>query len=581
MPKVIRAADAKTIAYESLAIFVGPALLLVFPELPFTNSLNCDPWYVYGTYFNLPEYLRWYPDSRQVGRLSATLPGYFLKQTLPGIASDYGLFVLFFTLAAFFLYKTAALLFSPERAAFATLFFALSPIVIGNYSVTFSGPVITYEILALYCAVRAVSSAKPGHVFSWMLLSGIAWGASLHAHLAVLAFSGFIYMFFTLCILLEFERSIQSRIRTIVTGVCAVLSGLITITAALSIFAAIEWGARYSTVLNQVYVVFTVLERDANIFWHKEWYQESGSTGMYLLGIGAAAISIVTYGMPLRRCDVSAFERRGFAVGASFMVTFAVLFYDTLSRGIFLQYAYYYAFLWPFLALTLFALKIDQGLNRRGIFVIFFAVACFAGVMIRQYEMPEWLDSQQAALSIFLAITAIILLLFLQRTAHAFLLGGYLLVLASTMLVVRTHQMGGQIWEEPNRNEPRDSFIRLNSGLRFLSQTLRNRNVAFRYPRFWVDQENVDDALAYPRSYLYCQLKPLPNMDPKLWYDVYANLEPGDVLVVIARPEALFDRVKTALNGLNLQATKIDSKKIVDEEGLYEILVVLVSSGQF
>lgn len=91
----------------------------------------------------------------------------------------------------------------------------------------------------------------------------------------------------------------------------------------------------------------------------------------------------------------------------------------------------------------------------------------------------------------------------------------------------------------------------------------------------------MGDALAYPRSYLYCQFKPLPNIDPALWYDVNAELEPGDVLVVIARPQNLFNRVRTALNGLNLQATEIDSKKIVDEEGQYEILIVLVSGGQF
>lgn len=188
--------DLKKVAYGALVFMIGPVLLLIFPALPFANDGTCDPWYVYGLYFNLPDFVQWIPNGRQTARLTETLPGYFLTDILPGIASDYVNFLLFFTVAVLFLYKAAALLFSQERAAFAAIFFALSPLVIGNYAVTFSGPGITYEILALYCAVRAIRAAKLRQLSGWMFLSGIALGAGLHAHLGVFR-SAFSYTCFS------------------------------------------------------------------------------------------------------------------------------------------------------------------------------------------------------------------------------------------------------------------------------------------------------------------------------------------------------------------------------------------------
>ena len=170
-----RAFDLKGLAYCISLLLFGPVLLLIFPSLPFANDGHCDPWYVYGLYFNLPEQLRWAPAARQVARLPGVLPGYLLTHVLPAVESDFAIFLLFFSLAAFFLYKTAALLFSQQRAVLTAIFFATSPIVIGNYAVTFSGPAITYEVLALYCAVRATRSAGLRQLFGWMFLSGVAW----------------------------------------------------------------------------------------------------------------------------------------------------------------------------------------------------------------------------------------------------------------------------------------------------------------------------------------------------------------------------------------------------------------------
>jgi hypothetical protein len=573
-----RDVDAKKITYELLVILIGPALVFIFPRLPFANNGNCDPWYVHGLYFNLPEFLRWYPNLRQTGRLTATLPGYFLTYTLPGISSDYVLFFLFFTLAALFLYKTAALLLSRERAAFAAIFFALSPIVIGNYAVTYTAFSVTYEILAFYCATRAIFAGGWRRLFGWMFLSGIAWGAALQAHLGVLAFSGFIYLFFGLCVLFEFERDIRSRIGSIATGAGAVLLGLAIITAGLSIFSAVMWHAQYSTVLNQVYYVSLALERDARLYWNKDWYLESSSIGMYLLGFAAAAIA-ASQKMPLRRDDASAAERRNFALAASFITTLAILLFHALSRGVYLQYEYYYVFLWPFLALALFAVGIERGVRTSFALVLLFALACFAGVAIKQYEMPDWAIHQQTIASLVLGVIAIVLLFVLQRAVRTSLLGGYLLTLALLTLFVRPHETGWQLWEAPNSKESRHSYARLNSGLKFLAATFKDPNVApFDKPKFWLDEDSVLDAPSYARSYLWCQFPRLPNIGSERWTGPDLPFEPGDALVIVARPPDLFNRVKSALSKLNLEPGKIGSATIVDEKGPYELLVVSVRS---
>jgi hypothetical protein len=571
-----RVSDLRTIAYGLLVILLGPAVLSIFPALPFANNGSCDPWYVYGLYFNLPEFLRWTPNMRQTGRLTATLPGYFLTHTLPGILSDYALFLLFFGVAVFFLYKTAGLFFSKERAALAAIFFGLSPLVIGNYAVTYTVHSLTYAILALYCTSCAIVSSSRRQLIGWMFLSGVAWGSSLHAHLAVLPFTGFIYLCFALCIALEFEQSIQSRAVTLAVGFGAVLCGFIALTAAVSLFTAAEWGARYTIIFNQFRYLSVALERDADIFWIKDWYRNSSSSGMYILGFAAAAICVFDRGLRLKRQRASASDRRQLAIAASFIVTLVVLVYDVLSHGVTLQYEYYYVFLWPFLALVVFAAEIDRGCRRKSIFVLMFGVACFVGIAIKQYQLPPWINDHQPAASIAIAIAATALLIVLQQKPQASLLTGYLLVLSLATLVVRPHQMGGLLWEQPNTHEQRNSYRRLNAGLKFLDQILSKPGVADDFPHVWVDPDGPIEGRAYSVAYYECRFHPFPKINPDYWKRPGLNFEPGDLVVVVSRPPNLFDRVTAALNGLNLQPTEIASKTISDEKGLYEIMVVTV-----
>jgi hypothetical protein len=576
-------AESRPAAYGKLVVFIGPLLLLIFPALPFANDGHCDPWYVYGLFFNLPDQIHWRPAARQVGRLTETLPGYVLTHTLPSVVSDYVLFLLLFTTATLFLYKAAALLLSPTRGAFVALFFAFSPIVIGNYAATFSGPSLTYEILALYCAARAIRCVITRRFLWWMFLSGIAFGAGLHAHLAVAVFCIFVFLLVAISIFLETERGYQCRLTRIAGGAAATLFGIFVLTAAVSIFVVALWGLQYWSIgLNQIASIPDAIENNATLYWQGDWYDKGPYVGSYLTGIGVAAIGIALYVRAAAANRDGGYQqnRFGFAINMAFAVTMLILLIGESRQGIFLQYDYYYVLLWPFIAIAIFSQPIDERLERRVLFVLLYAVVCCAFVAIKKDDLPSWASDHAVAVSLILATLAIGVLLAQRLTGRTMFVGLYLLALGLLTLGVRPQDMGTQLWDRANRSEWRNSYARINSGLKFLAQTLDNYGAQTPAPKFWVDSESVSDGPAYPRSYLWCGFHPFPEIDTERW-EHGLSFDPGDVVVVIAAPRHLFDRVTLALASHGLVPLEISSKTLADEEdGPYEILVIYVAVMQ-
>ena len=156
---------------------IGPLLLIDFPATPFANN-GCDPWYVFGLYHDLPQYVQKLSWARQPARFATNLPGYFLTHIFYGIAADYALFLVIYTLAVIFLFKAASLLLSRRESILVALFFALSPYIVANYSWTLSAPAVTYEAIALFCAARAIVAVASRKRLMWIFISGLAWGGS-------------------------------------------------------------------------------------------------------------------------------------------------------------------------------------------------------------------------------------------------------------------------------------------------------------------------------------------------------------------------------------------------------------------
>ena len=78
------------------------------------------------------------------------------------------------------------------------------------------------------------------------------------------------------------------------------------------------------TILNQVYRVPDTI-KTAGHFGPPDWYYNSPKVGMFLLGLGAAAIGAITIGQKLAQRKATNLERRDLAIAISFALTMGLL----------------------------------------------------------------------------------------------------------------------------------------------------------------------------------------------------------------------------------------------------------------
>ena len=366
---------------------IGPLLLINFPALPFANH-GCDSGYVFGLFHNLPEYVQKVGWARQTGRFATNLPGFLVTHIFDGIAADYAWFLLIYTLAVIFFFKAASSLLSPRGALLASLFFALSPFVVGNYSwVLSTAPALTYEAIALFCAMRAVEAAAQSKRLSWMFISGFGWGAAINAHLSASLFGTFIYFFFALCVLFEIESTLGERIKLIILSALSVVAGVVIFHVGVGLIAVVLFHAPYSLVLRQVLYMPTAMESVADHFFDLDKHLRGARVGAFLLGVVPATTAAINYGHRMAsRIELTVSQRRRFAIALAFLLTFACLLaHEIVFRGIFLQYSAYYVLLWPCLALAIFAVAFDWDRISIPVLLLFF-VLCFIGLSSRIFS---------------------------------------------------------------------------------------------------------------------------------------------------------------------------------------------------
>jgi hypothetical protein len=564
-----------------LLILLGPLLLFVFPTLPFQNNGNCDPWYVYGLLFNLPEYLHWEPGARQMGRLAGILPGYLLNQVFTTTYFDYAQFLLFYTVSVVFIYKTAVIVAGKRQGTWAALFFALSPIVIGNYAVTFAGPAITYEVLSLYCVARALCSPGSYWRLSWMGLSGIALGAAINAHLSVLPFSLISYLFFSFAFLLDRKKNMRARIETVCAGALCVAVGIAAISCALGLLNLLAFGGRFSIIFNQLNRIPRTLENNLERFIVPNWYLDGPMNGMYLLGLSVALVCFLFYGFQIfAKKNFRTDRLQRFALISAYLVTFPLLIVGDMFGGIFLEYEYYSVFLWPFLALVIFTFEFNSSrLSKIPTSMLFFS-ACLVALLLKQHWVPGLSGAVITSTSILIAISAASLIgaatMVSRETATIAICLTYLAVISSTCLVVRPMWFGGQLWTEEKNSESRKMYERVHVGLKYLHTLFGLNSGLSEFPKFWIDP-NVQDGLSYARSFLWCKFNEFPNVDPKL-SSIGQGFKSGETVVIVARPQNLTARVIAAFKELHLETTVVGSLTINDDVGPYDLLVTIVTA---
>ena len=140
-----------------LAVAIGfPAYLLSTNRLiPFANDFHCDPWDYFGMFYLAGQTSMLNPLSRVLSRVPEFLIGNISTALLPGIAADYGNFIVIYVGSVLALYFAVSRTFGPLPAMIAATFLGTNAILVGNLSTTLFSPSILYNVIAILFARRA------------------------------------------------------------------------------------------------------------------------------------------------------------------------------------------------------------------------------------------------------------------------------------------------------------------------------------------------------------------------------------------------------------------------------------------
>jgi hypothetical protein len=581
---------AQGVCIAVVLLATGPILIAIHPSIPFLNDGNCDPWFLFGTFYHFPEATHWVwadPGSaiipnpgRQIARLTQVIPGYVITKSFDGITADYVMFFLYYSTAVLFFHRSVRLLINDKVALFAVIIFAVHPLIIANYSVTFASPAITYSIVSLYLIARSLVPGSRIRKLGLLCGSGVAMGAALHAYLGIIAFGVANYLIYFFFELFYTTERLGQRLWSVLQASMVVLAGMAGFTLALG-GVAMLFGADFSLVLTQFLFIEQANRNSAELFYKPEWYLHGGVAGLLLTGLLLCGINVCVITFGRRKVAFSEeLRRRILAVSLAVLcLAVALLAYNELG-GVFLQYDYYYVFFTPYLCVVLFCplllLSTGNSVATLGWASIF--LLCCLGVVAIDDDLLGWLHQPpiEAAVSMAAAVAAglvyavIVFFRWSGRRAAALLMAVVIVMLA----VVRPEQMGAQIWKSPRSLEYARQYGRVREGLTLLNQ------VRFHgYPDFWVaTDDGPSELIAYPRSYLSCSFEhPFPEVDPRIWSNMNRRFIVGEEVVVVSQAPNLRLTAAAAFAALGYAVNEAADFSINSSGERYEFLVEHVS----
>lgn len=501
-----------------LSIGIGLFLLATNHHIPFANAGNCDPWHYFGRFF-IQDQVPMMGPTRAGGRMPGTLPGYLLTRIFHGVQADYANFLLWYVAAIVSVYAAARKLFGVTPAVFAALFFATEPLIVGDYSVTYTAPAVTYCALTIAFAIYAANAQRPSAAVLLTLVTGFFWGTSIHAHLYSLSYS----LITPLYCLTWTKKSGAAYVREFVWKFALLAVGAAFATVFFGLVSVLFLHGSFAFWSRQYADAFTALVVE---YQKANWYLLGGRAALLILGAAACAVSAIT----VVRGRFSEASRRNILTA---LVPFAVLELAqigyTIHGGITLEYDYYIVWLIAPLSLLLAscvssaALRPGQKLAAVGIF----GVLALAGDFGRLDLL--WQGATAIPPSLVLSVLFAILLFFLPREPGRLLLVT-LIVVAAIGATTRPEKVGLPVWEGESAH---DVYVRAREGMEFVS--------TFHFPkrpRFWVNTSGTWgwQTIAIPRSYDYCVIDTalpafLPSTNPAYNADAEA-FSPGDYLVM-------------------------------------------------
>ena len=466
------------------------------------------------------------------------------------------------------------------------MFFALHPLIIANYSVTFASPAILYCIISLFLVARAIDVKNRSGRIGLLFGSGIAMGAALHVHLGIVVYGIANYLIYLVYELLYSPEAIRTRIWHLLQAGCVVLAGIAGLTVALGGLAML-FGGSFSLVFEQFRDLSYELSSAARQEWSvPDWYLHGGTIGMFVAALLLSAINIYLCSSRLGRVTLPENVRQRVSALSWAMLALTVigLPYSAFDGSI--GYDYYYVFFVPYLGVVVFSplLFLNIGKSRATIAWAIVFLICGLGASALNEHVIGWLHRVpiEAIASLAAAVCAGSVYGYLAlsgRTGPG--LGVlYAVLILFMLIIVRPEQMGVQIWNSPRDLQYAREYQRIREGLGLLS------TVHFkRYPQFWIDTSGPNELIAYPRSYLFCRFqKPFPAIDRDLW-NVKKNgpvapfqFTPDQDVVIISSAPNLRLTADAAFAALGLVADELADFTLRSRGKDYEFLIEHISA---
>lgn len=471
-----------------LSVFAGAFVLLTHRMVPFSNDGHCDPWHYFG-YFYLDDQFAMMGDSRTYSRLPLTFVGFVLTRLLRSVSADYAHFLILLVIVAGSVFVGAERLFGRFAATVATFFVTTSGIVIGVLSVTYTGPTLAWDALAIAAAILAADASHARRRRLLLVVAGFFWGTAIIGHLYSVTYN------FVLPLYCLTWRSL--RLRPLLAQLLSALAYL-AIGIALSVLV---FGVLSKFVLHAEFTFFRhqfleVLEvsaagytRAVTSFFKPGWYLTGGKAALVGFGLVLSLASLATAGSRpgIRRVNIA------------LAVLLTVLLAYTFVGGVTLQYDYYYVWMMPSLALSVASVvsRWKTSRERAIIYGAAYALLALAGTLAG-YETVVRVASAwpSAVVATFAAIAFVALVL---RPSHV-VLAMALASLAVLGITIRPERMGVQVWDGSAGGA--EMYRRVRQGWEFLSQ--------FHFPErpiFWLAaQGKMSESIAYPRGFEYCHV---------------------------------------------------------------------------
>ena len=570
-----------------LLLSIGPALIALHPSIPFLNDGICDAWYVFGLFYHLPDALQWPLKDAvtipyQTARLSNLVPGYLLTRAFNGIAADYAMFLIYYSTSVFFFYRSIRILMGDKVALFAAIFFAVHPLIIANFSVTFASGAVLYSIISFYFVARAMDAEDPIRKTSLIFVSGIAIGAAFHVHLGIVIYAVANYLMYLFYVLLYSRETMGARIWHIARAALAALAGAVGFTVALG-GVAILFGGSFSLVFEQFWFISYEFWSEARKEWSvPDWYWHGATVGIFVTALLLSAINIYSFSSKCERTALSEnARRRVLALSWAILAqTVLCLVYAALDGGM-VQRDFYYVFFVPYLAAVIFSplLVVGAGKSRATIGGAIVFLICGLGASGLNEHLTGALHRTpiEAIASVTAAIFAGLIYGYFVLSARtgtarkALYVGLALLML----IIVRPEETGVGIWNSPRDLHLAREYQRIREGLALLNTVHFERR-----PQFWIDTESGPSELfAYPQSYFYCAFqKSFPAIDQESWnwkneYEAPQQFTLGHDVVVISRRPNLRSTAEAAFAALGLAVERVEDFTLHLGRTSYELLI--------